>query len=765
MGISKAGFMRAASTLVVGSLFVCTGTAQAQATGAASAEQPAASQGLGEIVVTAQRRQQNLQDVGVAVSALNADALREKGVKDSTEIMNAVPGVLLQHTFGGGGTNANLSVRGITQTDTSPNQEPPNAMYIDDVFLSSPAMASFGLYDTERVEVLRGPQGTLFGRASSGGLVNFLSVKPSKDWNGFAEVSYSSFNTASLEAAVGGPLSDRVRFRLAGKIERSDGYLINTAPGGQNAFESDMQALRGQIEADLTDKLTARISVSYEESPKTVQGGYQAQPAYFVPDASSATGALPALLPANVDAYGTGPGNDLAGYRNTDPRFNAVGFNNGNYLQKHRIASSLYLTYALGDATLSSITNYTKFKFNYMEDPDGGPLDLARFNYGQDLDQFSQELRINGKSGPLTYTAGAYYLHSRQTFPQQFVGFLGTPFAFNVLNTGHQALDSWALFGQAEYQFTDKLKLTGGLRYTNETKSFESVDYALDPNNPVVDPSLIFYDFRPSSVGALARNKEGLWSGKIQLDYKPAEHALLYLGVSRGVKGAGFNTNNAGTLTVDLTQFKSEYLYAYEGGAKFDLFDRKLRINASAFYYDYHRFQGFTFFSVTGRAGNYDGYFKGGEIEITARPLPTLDINLGASYLETKLRNVTGTYIIGARDTQAAQAPKWTVNGSVTKRFELPFGTLSFSWDGNYIGDRYASIDNNPASFIKGSFIHDARVGLKLADQGVDLAFFVKNISNTGRLNFSIDSTAFFGNWLRIYSPPRWIGGSIRKTF
>ena len=731
---------------------------------AASEPQAEDAGGISDIVVTAQRREQNAQDIGVSVVALGSEDLQRLGVRDSMDIMKVVPGVMMQNTFGGGGTNANLSIRGISQTDTSPNQEPPNAIYFDEVFLSSPAMASFGLYDLERIEVLRGPQGTLFGRASSGGLASFVPAKPSTDWNGYVEAGYASFNNVWAEAAVGGPLSDRVRVRISGRLERSDGWLINTLPGGTDAFENNTNGIRAQLEADISDRLTARIAVSYDQTPKGPMGGYKSPAAYLV-------NGLPKLMPANVDGWGTGvPGSDMFGYVDKDPRFNRAAFNSFGTLTKDRFAPTLYLTYDLGGATLSSITNFTRFNFDYSEDADGLPLRVSEFFYGQDLDQLSQELRINGESGGLVYTAGAYLLKADQSVPQRFSGYYGTPGEFEVSNIAEQDLDSYAVFGQFEYESTPQLKLTAGGRYTREIKSIDSKAYIDNYGGTAFVPPLAVYDFSSGNpaVGSQARIPQNLLSGKLQLDYKPSDYSLIYIGVSRGVKGAGFNTNLAANSTpeyVTRTPFKSEYVYAYEGGAKFDLFDRKVRINASAFYYDYHRFQGYTFISVAGLAGNYDGYFKGGELDVTLRPMQDLDINLGAAYLKTKLKDVTGTYYVGPRDREAAQAPEWTLTGSVTKSFPLPIGKLAFTWDGNYIDNRWGSIDNNPASFVSSSFVHNANATLFLDKSGIQLQFFVRNISNTARMTFSTDTTSYFGNWHRIYAQPRWIGGSIRKTF
>ncbi|MEY4376497.1 MAG: hypothetical protein RJB26_1047, partial [Pseudomonadota bacterium] len=615
---------------------------------------------------------------------------------------------------------------------------------------------------------------------------NFITTRPSKEWNGFAEISASSYNDTRLEAAVGGPLSDTVRFRLSGGLEKADGWLKNSSLNTPAQYEKNSFGIRGQLEADLSDALTARIALSYDKSPRHREGTYISRPSYF----NTAIGSVD-YLPANVEGdYLLGPGLDHQFYRDTDGNTFRTGFNDVGYLQNERISPTLYLTYNLGEATLTSISNYTKFKFDYQEDADGTPLvsfvgtpgDSGYFNYGQDLDQYSQELRINGVSGDLNYTAGMYYLKTSQVQPQRFpVPSFGIEFTNDVT----QSTNSWAVFGQVEKSLTDKLKLTGGLRFTNEKKRFSSKSYAF-LFGASATPADIVYDYTASNpaVGSAAHLNDNLWSGKLGLDYQPNENSLVYVSVSRGVKAGGYNTNLNGfpdqtfldavggvnpwgtgnTNFIPETRYEAEHLLAYEAGVKLDLMDKKLRVNASTFYYDYKNFQGYNFRGVAGIVANNDGRFYGAELEIAARPVHGLDINLAASLLDTKLYDVTTAYK-GIRDTQAAQAPKITVNGSVTKSFDLSFGSLAITWDGNYLGDRYTSTDNHIGTQIRGSFVHNARVVLNLESQGVEVAAFVKNISNKDRMVFSYDTNAYWGNFLQGFAPPRWVGVSVRKTF
>lgn len=724
--------------------------------------------GLGEIVVTAQKREQNQQDVGVSVSALPAEQLSSLGITDAKDIARAIPGVVFDATASGT-VNANLTVRGVSQSDFSSTQESPNSIYIDEVYLSSPNAAAFPLYDLERVEVLRGPQGTLFGRASSGGLASFITKKPGNQFEGYAEAGYSRFNSFYVEAAVGGSISDGVRFRLSGKTEHGDGWFRNLNPGAKDTFEKKFYGIRGQIEADLTDAFTARLSVSYDKSPRHLEGLYKAINFYVDP----ATGD-PTPLPATLDFYGTGPGNDFAGYRDTNSDAQTGAFNNVGFLSNERFSPTLNLQWDVGDATITSITNYTKFKYAYNEDCDGGPVDFCNFPLGQDLDQWSQELRVNGTAGALTYTAGLYYLNIKQVAfaAFSFPALSGSDFAFSDANPVGQKVESHAAFGQLEYEFTDKLKATFGLRYTHDKKTVDSKvffnelgnGYSGGTGTTIFDPPLLVYDFSPATVGALATAKANLWSGKFQLDYKPNDDALIYASVSRGAKGPGFNTNVSGNLTAAETPFGSESLWAYEVGSKLDLLDRHLRFNTSVFYYDYSNFQGFAFNGLQGVVGNYDGYFYGGELELVAKLGSGLTANLGAAYLKSKLRDIP-TARNGVIDQESILAPRWTVNGAVNKKFEIGANNLNINWSFDFVDDRFASIDNNAATAVKGSFVHNVRISYELESADVELAAFVNNVSDVDRENFSYDLLTATGSVIKSYAKPRWWGFSVRKTF
>lgn len=715
-----------------------------------------------EITVTANRREQRLQDVSVAVTSMDSDALDNAGVIDVRDIGRIAPGVVFDGVTSGT-ANGFLAIRGVAQTDYSAHQESPNSVYLDEVYLASSGMFGTPLYDVGRIEVLRGPQGTLFGRASSGGLVSIIPAKPSATFEGFAEIGYGSYDEVSAEAAVSGPLSDRVRFRVAGKAQYSDGWWKNFTVGGKDYQERKFWGLRGQLEADLSDTLTARVALTYNKIPRTREGAYTPVSTFIDPS----TGA-PAPLPADVDGNGTGPGNDLLGYRSPyGPRESEL--DDTGFYENELFQSSLYLDWSVGDVSVNSITNYTKYDAALNEHPNGLPNDAANYGFTQDMTQISQELRASARQGGLQWTVGAYFIHNKQFAPQllNFPVFSGTDFAYDALNLIDQKYTSVALFGQLEYELTDKLTVIGGLRLTHESKTFDSRLFFNELGNglggsDVFDPALLFFEFSPATFPDESRAKETLWSGKIGLDYKPSDDLLVYVSASKGIKTAGFNANLGASLDETTTPFRSEAVYVFEAGTKVQLFDNRVRWNTVVFYSDYDDFQGSTFEGGLFSVGNLEGRLYGVETELSMNLPGDFQANIAASHIDTELKDVQ-TAFFGVQDTQFAQAPKWTVSGGLSKTFQVGPGDLTLGWNGSYVDERFTSIDNHFATRLPPRFEHNARVTYDLENAGLQFAFWVNNISNQAKPLSTLDLG--IGNVLYSYSKPRWFGGSIRKTF
>jgi len=720
----------------------------------------ALADGLEEVVVTAQKRQQSAQDVGVSLSALSQEELRLEGIDGPLSLATAVPGVQM-NSASGGNFGAQLTIRGISQSDYSPHQESPNSMYIDDVYISAPNWQAARVFDVQRVEVLRGPQGTLFGRNSTGGLVNWITAKPSKELSGYFDLTGGAFGEVAAEGAIGGPLSDTVRGRVSFSMQNNDGYVKNHHPGVGDLNNTRFWAVRGQLAADLTDHLTGLLSVSFTSDDD--REGFYGHISSWIPPVP---GGRPAPLPANINAYGTGPGNDFQGYSSPySGNEGDIGFL--GFLRRTILSPTLRFDWDLGGATLTSITNVSKMVFRYDENCGGDPGNTCRDPFTQDLSQWSQELRINGAADALTWVTGVYGLgaHSLSTGAFFSPYYAGTPFAFNAFNDIDQNTHSYALFGQTEYLFSPHWRGTLGLRVTRDSKSFSSQTYLneagdLVSTDTVYKPPLLVYDFSAATVGGLAYEEKTDWSGKIQLDYVIDKASMLYASISRGIKSAGFNANAGATTSIAATPFKGEQVTVYELGEKLTMLDNKLRVNGAAFYYDYASFQGYqlTTLGITPVVTNNKAKFNGAEVEVTANPVHGLDTRVGLTYIDSTVYNVR-TAQIGVVNQSASDAPPWSANWMARYTWALGSGTMSLQYSADYIGQKYHSIDNTPAVRVPASTGHNARVNY--AWNRWELTGFVDNFTNAIRPTSAYDQTTGYGYAIRTFAKPRWWGVTL----
>lgn len=728
--------------------------ALAQETPVPSAPAEADVQSLGDIVVTAQRRAQSIQNVGIAITAMSGDTLANLGVTSTQGIAAHVPSLVFD-SGSGGGVNAFVTIRGVSQVDYSEHQEAPNAVYLDEVYVPTPSMVGFPVYDVERVEALRGPQGTLFGRNSTGGLLQFVTANPTDEYAGFLDASFANYSTFRVEGAVGGPVTEGLNFRLAGFMTQGDGWFKNLNPGDKDQFEKNQFGVRAKLGADLGGDWKAVLTGSYNKDPRHREGAYKNRPAYV--DDNGVT----QFLPADRDEYGTGPGNDPFGYRHATEDGHEGSFNSQDgHLEKEFYYGTLKVEGPVGGATLASVSNYSHATVDYMEDADSTPNRVFNFTSGGKTRQYSQELRLSGETGRLTWVVGGYFLDLKGSYftDFDFVAFANTPDAFRTINRYRQHTQSYAGFGQIEYKLTDTLKVTVGGRYTHDKKKFTSLVFdATTPDNTVI------YEFSRATVGDLAKQSRSDWVGKFQIDYQPNRDVLVYAGVSRGIRGGGFNATPDGAVALENTPFKNETVISYEGGTKLRLFDGAARLNLSGFYYDYSNYQAFNFAGLVATVSNNDAYYYGGEAEFSATPLEGLDLSFGGSYLRGKVKDLArpdGSFI----DVDPVKAPRWTFNGIISKTFEVGPGQLKLQYDFDYQAKSKANLVPSPVTTLPSSWMQNARISFGREEFGWEVYGFVRNLANVDRKNFAYDNV-FVGMNISSYAPPRTYGVGFRKTF
>jgi outer membrane receptor protein involved in Fe transport len=602
--------------------------------------------GLEEVVVTAQRRVESLQNVGISISVLSGQSLADKSITYVNDLQNATPSLQIEPAFGSG--QPQFRLRGVGFLDYTSNNTSPVGASFDGVAYALPIQTQGQLFDIDRVEVLRGPQGTLYGRNTTGGVINFISNRPTADFHAGFSAEYGSHNAVTAEGFVSGAIADGLTARLSVATEQGGAWQRNRVTG-QELGDKDKIAVRGQLQWDPSETVNFRLGAHFAQDKSDEQG------LYLLKAYSPANGAP--TIPADTSRYATG--------WSLNPGFaKFIGVSAGSKpgLDDSNNGVDLTANIDFGGAKLTSITAYNKLIRREYGDWDATQYFDSDEYFNSDLNVFSQELRIASTgSGALGWVTGVFYSNEdlRENFYSDFTDRLG-----GIALTGYeQVANSVGVFGQANYQFTDTLRATVGVREDHETRELKGL------NTGFLVPSI------PSFTGGAlgGTTTSNLPSGKLELDYKPAADTLIYGSISRGVKSGGFTAHN--TVSAPAADpFQPEKLTAYEIGVKSDL-THTLRVDASVFYYRYRDQQILgkvfddTSRSYIGRFVNANSRISGGEVELEWRPLSGLSLSQYAGFAEGYY---TSTLLDSSNvdyDGRPLSFPKWSYGGD-----------LSYSW-------------------------------------------------------------------------------------
>ncbi len=747
---------------------------------------------LEEIVVTALRRSQDIQDVPASIVAFSGQAIEAARIRTPAELAHLVPNMQVNKAGGEGAPV--FSLRGVSMADFNFNQNSPIATYVDEVYKGSPSIMAVQIYDLQRVEVLRGPQGTLYGKNTTGGAINFVSETPTSETEGYLTVGAGNYDLREARGAFNFAASDSLAFRLAGVWSEADGWMKNLNPGIKDGNAVDEKAARLSVLWQPRENLDLLLRASTGEAKPVSHGSVPQDLAEL-----GIGGGVYQLYNAFGDATAPPPptreGLDIHEFESdSDARW------------RHETDSvSLTLTWDLNeDYTLTSITSWDEGSIFTPEDADGNLAFVLGTNRFADSDQFTQDLRVTSAlSGPFNFVAGLYYAEDNLVSENDLNLFLdvdlnlsgqielndcldplaiaqgippsadgaATEALFNLLgfslgdfatfgcrfkNSFEQERTSAAAYFDGSYDLTDSLVLRLGLRYTDDESTLSGFNAGIYDSQGMPVVATIPAD----PVDPLATVPEESFSdsevtGKIGIDYTFENGNLVYASFSQGYRGGAFNAQAYFDIS-ELTPVDPEYLDSFEIGLKSLLWDQRLRLNTSAFLYQYkdQQFVNIDPVTITQSLINVDeSEIYGFEIEASVLATPYLTIHAGLGYLHSEVisgmvsgQDITGNELPDAPGSNANVALQWTF-------LNTDLGSFTLYTDVSYVDERYYHPDNSENSLADAYSVVNMRLTLEGADSRWSVSLWGRNLGEEEYETTKFDSQPIGYNYTLVGAP------------
>lgn len=683
-----------------------------------------------EILVSAERRSESVQKVPVAVTAFSGEDMRVKGIADLDAIAQRTPSLVFDSQDQ---SEPNVYLRAIgNQNADNATNESPIAIYVDDVYIGRSAAANFDLFDLERVEVLRGPQGTLFGRNASGGVIHIITQKPQEEFNSRLRATIGNYNRMDISAMVTGPLTDKIAYKLAASSKNRDGFVTNETTGN-DVGEEQALSVRGSLLFTPNDDLEVLLSGDMVRER------------------------------GNSSAHDTEYSNNLSvPLSNPAPRrINAL---TDGLRERDIYGVQLRFDYDVDWATLTSISAYRELDVHYDFYFAGNPLTeetIESFNTNiEQSEQFSQEFRLSGATDRTDWVAGLYYyivdVHHIESFDQHFNGLfnaLGLP---PTIGNGFASFDvdalteSWAVFAQGTYNITDKLALTLGIRYTEDTREADSVAAILEGVAPVGLSENYQIDVEESWDAVTPR---------AAIEYQVNDDVLVYFSATKGFKSGVFN-NTAPNEAQALVPLEPEIVWNYELGMKSQWLDDRLQLNTAAFFMDFEDLQIGTL--IPGQAiivESASAEIQGIEIELLALPVENLTLQLNYAYLDAEIVEGSNSGNVLPR------APENKFNFYASYSFSLGdnlYMTPRLDW--SYQSKFFHEPDNR-LSEIQGSYdMLDASIDFHDAAGKWMVSIWGKNLGDELVTKSQVAVPAMGQNYVT-YAPPRTAGITVTWNY
>ncbi len=754
-----------------------------------------------EVIVYAERRAENLQEVPIAVTAFSEEQIKEFRFERSNQIADQTANVLMIQSNFGLGTPV-ITIRGVTNADFAAQNSTPVVVYSDGVVLNQTEVQGFALFDVGHVEVLRGPQGSLFGRNATAGALQFLSAQPTEDTTGYADITLGNFDQVRFEGAISGALNENWTGRLAVMSNERDGFVDNTFLG-TDLHEQDDLGIRAILEYQ-QGALTANLKLQYADASGTGLVFHNS-----IGD-SSTTGSLVFLPTPNFTFIERG--GDAEDYEIIQQDLPKT----PEEVESNQ--ATLTNTYDFDNLTLTSITGFLEHDYEEFNDDDASIFEIAHEHRKTEQSQFSQEFRLSGNTESTDWLLGLYYFEEDleteggfafsdltdatiDAFFNPFFEFFsldatygefGTALAeigglpvpntgMTSLTTSEQDTESLAIFGHAKFTLSSVWSATLGLRYSRDEKDFEQTTggcFLYSRNDPfgygkqenlVLLPgggfSTVSFNTgfctstRTTFTGDDTWND---WSGNVSLEYTPSNETMIYVSVGRGFKGGNFSTSE--NLALGLRSFKPETIIAYEAGLRSTILGGRGTFNATAFYWDYKDFQAFDFVLDTSvnpptivfnqrTVDEAESY--GAELELNTHLTDELFLSLGLGWLETEMKSDP------FKGKEFRAAPRWNFNGQLSYTATVGNWYLIPQLDWVFVDDYFSSLDNSPLGEIDSYWKINFRTSLVSQDEKWAITAFVENLNDEVIVNNTIPSgfNEFSGNTdFATVEPPRLYG-------
>ena len=695
---------------------------------------------LEEVIVSARKVEESLQKAPVSVTALTSKILNNMSISDLSEIDHLAANLQFSPGFSGSASGANFYIRGIGQTDFIATSDPGVSLYLDGVYIGRTMGASLDAADVERVEVLKGPQGTLFGKNTIGGAINVVTKRPSREAGGYVEGTIGNYERMDARFSASAPLSDTLFAKISGVTRNNDGFAKRVIDGVRVGDDNDVGG-RIQLLWDPGENVDVLLTV----------------------DGTHRRAHIAAHSATNVVASGGGDfftfltGLDVLDFpTSSDPqKINTTSVRPTDNLDV--LGVSAEINWDLGGAKLKSITAYREMDNQTAADFDGTTAFYNDQEVDQQQNQLTQELQLSGNTDRLKWIVGAYYLKENidETITNYYYAYYGiVPYGTGVTQFNDLQTTNFALFGQATYNVTEQFSVTAGARWTYEKK----------------EATLTNNDLGVSSFTAVGDDNWDNIAPRLGVEYQANEDVMLYASVTRGFKSGSFNGRPLSDS--QFTSYNPEKVWAYEAGLKSQWLDNRVRLNAAGFWTQYKDIQlltvafdnlGNLFFPVN-NAGDAD--IKGFELELQARPAEPLTLYGSLGYADEKWQKIAPIAFV----TPATRLPSlshW--NARIGAEYEMAlanFGSLTLGGDYSYRSSYFQTTINSSLEKEDGYSMVNAYLIIEPESQKWQLKFWGKNLTDSEYIAWAQDLIAIGDSHTTVwFGRPREYGATFRVNF